>query len=63
MGLKLTLIEGGGIKCIKCECGNSLDFQNSANACDDGEKQLGNCKEGNKYHEKEWKLPQAADFV
>ncbi len=55
MGLKLTLIEGG-IKCIECECSNSLDFQNNINACDDGGKQLSNCKEDNEYHEKERKL-------
>ena len=53
----------GGIKCVECECGNSLDFQNNINACDDGGKQLNNCKEDNEYHEKERKLPQAADFI
>jgi hypothetical protein len=61
MGLKL--IEGGGIKCIECECGNSLDFQNNINACDDDGKQLSNCKKDNEYYEKKRKLPQAADFV
>ncbi len=62
MGLKLTLIEGG-IKCMGCECGHSLDRQNNINACDDGGKQLGNCKEDKEYYEKERKLPQTADFV
>jgi hypothetical protein len=52
-----------GIKRIECECGNSLDFQNNTNANDDGGKQINNCKEDSKYHKKERKLPQTADFV
>jgi UDP-2-acetamido-3-amino-2,3-dideoxy-glucuronate N-acetyltransferase len=53
----------GGIRCIGCECGNLLNFKDDITTCDDCKKQPGNCKEDNKYHEKDWKLPQAAGFV
>ncbi len=53
----------GGIRCIGCRCGNHPNFQNNAGFHDDGDKRISNYKEDHKYHEKERKLPQAADFV
>ncbi len=60
MVLKLTLIEGG-IKCVGCECGNSLDFQSNAGTCDDCEKQFSKYGEKIQYLEEEWNLPRAVD--
>ena len=52
----------GEVRCIECKCSNRLDFQNNADTSDECEEQLSNGKEDNKCHEKEWKLPQVADF-
>ncbi len=60
MGLKLTLIEGG-IKCMGCECGNSLDFQNNINACNAHKKQFSRYGEKDQCLEEEWDLPKAVE--